>query len=109
MTPLGITFPRPRVIPAVVELLRDYRDVSDSVGGAIVTHTTRDGEYKIVVKQSTAAMSGLIRTVGNNFADEYLSGPAGQQKLQALFVTEQDQSLDDTHRLITNTNWLFLD
>jgi hypothetical protein len=109
VTPLGITFPRPRIVPAVVELLRDYQDVSDTVGGAMVTHSTRDGEYTIVVSQSTAAMSGLIRTVGNNFADAYLSGPAGQQKLQSLLVTERDQFLDDTRRLITNTNWLFLD
>ena len=92
VTPANLAFPRPKVLPAVLELLEDYREASTSLGGAIVHHRTQEGEYEVVATQSTAGMAALVRSVGNNVADKYLNNPTGQQKLQQLFSTELDRN-----------------
>ena len=109
VTPASLAFPRPKVLPAVLELLKDYRTESPKLGGAIVHHQTQAGEYDLVVTQSTAGMAKLVRSVGNNVADEYLNNPTGQQKLQQLLSTELDRKTEEGFRLMTNSNWMFLD
>ena len=108
VTPANLVFPRPKVLPAVLELLEDYREASPKLGGAIVHHRTQAGEYDLVVTQSTAGMAALVRSAGNNVADKYLNNPNGQQQLQQLLSTELDRNIDEGYRLITNSNWLFL-
>lgn len=109
VTPAKLTFPRPKVLPAVVELFKDYRRASTSLGGAIAHHRTQEGEYELVATQSTAGMAALVRSVGNNVADNYLNNPTGQQQLQQMFSTELDRNTEEGYRLITNSNWIFLD
>ena len=109
VTPAQLTFPRPKVLPAVLELLKDYRKSSPELGGAIVHHRTQEGEYDFTITQSTAGMAKLVRSVGNNVADEYLNNPQGQQRLQQLFETELDRNSYEGFRILTNSNWIFLD
>lgn len=108
LTPLGLAFPRPRIVPAAVQLLQDFRQISDAVGGSIVHHAVHDGRYEMVVVQSTAGLSKLIRSVGNRIADEYLHHPQGQQKIRQLFHNDLDDSLESEMPLLTNEFWGFL-
>jgi len=108
VTPIAVTYPRPKVLPAAVELLKDYRQVADAVGGAIVHQSTTDGRYECTVVQSTAGLSSLVRTLGNNVSEQYLKNRGAQQELESKIYNALDRESSTHERILTNENWFFL-
>lgn len=104
-TPVGLTYPRPKILPEFVSLLDDYRKVSDSVGGAAIYKRSRDGQFELVVVQSTAAMGALVKTVGNNIAVRYIQNREGQQRLRDLFRTPLDEVSRRDPAVLSNPFW----
>jgi hypothetical protein len=92
-------------MPEVVAVMKDYRDGSDSLGGSAVYQRTSDGQYELVLVQSTEALAALARTVGNNFFDRYLSGPEGSTRLQGLGLNPLDQQHKGHPTVLTNSQW----
>jgi hypothetical protein len=91
-TPLGVTYPRPKVMPELVSLLDEYKKVADGLGGAALYQQVTDGRYELTFDLSFSALAALTRTVGNAVATRYMQDPKGQTRLESLFQTDLDRS-----------------
>ncbi len=107
-TPVGLTYPRPKIIPEALVLLKDYRAAAESLGGSVVYQRAVDGQYDLVWVQSTEALATLVRTVGNNIVERYLSDAEGYAKLQRLALTPHDHEQGSHPAILTNTLWEML-
>lgn len=104
--PAAFVFPRPRVIPLVQELLKDYAAQADDVGGSAVYTKVGSETWEYSVRQSTAALTTLTKTVGNALFENYMGSPDWQQRLQQKVGAARDW--DDTvfnEVVIRNPRW----
>ncbi|MCE9548134.1 MAG: hypothetical protein K8T25_21890 [Planctomycetia bacterium] len=107
-TPVYLTLPRPKMMPEVAELFKDYRALADEQGGAVGYQRTRDGEFEVVLVQSTEALATLVRTVGDRVFEGYVQNPEGQAKLRKLLRTPLDETARRQAPVLVNPNWEFL-
>ena len=105
VTIAGLTYPRKKIATEAIKLFKEFDDTADQTGGAIAFEKTSDGRFDLTIVQSTSGISKLTRSVGNNIADQYLSHPDGQKRVQQLFQNEHDHAGDQI--LLENSMWNF--
>lgn len=105
VTPVGLAYPRPKLVPEIAVLLADHRAASETAGGALMFCHTATGRHDVTTVFSTAAASSLTRSVGNAIADRYMADPDAMDKLQSKLITELDRGAEDARPLISNDTW----
>ena len=88
--PGGLHYPRPLVMPKVKELFQDFLAAAAEVGGSASFMAVQPGELEISAVQSTEALALLVKTVINNFYNQYLLAPDGMQRLQSELTHPSD-------------------
>lgn len=78
---MAMPLPRPRLVPLLKELLADYSERAESLGGCLVTSRLVDGSWEWSMSQRWDAVTTLTRSFGNALAREYLSSDEGQLEL----------------------------
>jgi hypothetical protein len=106
---MPLMLPRPRVVPLVQTLLKDYAAVADSLGGSLVYTRVSDESFQFTVMQSTAALTTLTRTVGNALFENYLASQEQHAQLLRQISTARDgdvTAFDDV--VARNPQWAFI-
>jgi hypothetical protein len=78
---MAMPLPRPRLVPLLRELLADYSERAELLGGCLVTSRVVDGSWEWSMSQRWDALTTLTRSFGNALAGEYLSSAEGQREL----------------------------
>lgn len=86
----AFVFPRPRVIPLVQELLKDYAARADDIGGSTVYTRLGSETWEYSARQSTAALTTLTKTVGNALFENYLGSEDKHQRLKQRVSAARD-------------------
>ncbi|MBD3307673.1 hypothetical protein GF339_14655 [candidate division KSB3 bacterium] len=104
--PGGLYFPRPKVMPAVKGLFADFLEAASAIGGSVSFTAVQPGEFELSSVQSTEGLAVLVKTVGNNFYEQYMSSPEGMQLLQDTLLHPADfQALSD-EEIFVNPFWV---
>ena len=110
--PGNLSFPRPKVLPVLEELIADYEKDSHDVGG-LITYTRHDkGTCEYGIMHHTGALTSFLRKTGNTVARLYLKDPQGMQKLMGQVMSPLDMRSDDVKAgdiIARNPRWAFLD
>ena len=105
MLPGGLHYPRPKVLPQVQELFKDFLAAASDVGGSATFTAVQPGEFEISAVQSTEALALLIKTVVNNFYAQYMTSPEGMQRLQSTLMHPEDFQNKTAERIFMNPFW----
>jgi ankyrin repeat protein len=105
MLPGGLHYPRPTVMPKVKELFKDFLAAASDVGGSASFITVQQGEFELSSVQSTEAMALLVKTVVNNFYEQYMSSPDGLERLQNILKHPADFQKVTAEPLFVNPFW----
>jgi hypothetical protein len=109
LLPGGIAFPRERVTPLIQPLFADFAERADQVGGLLLYSRSSEGTCETSLIQSTEAVSYLVKSVGNAFAEQYGSDPSRHQEIQHKLVTDRDQDPKRFEQiLVKNPAWSFV-
>jgi len=101
--------PRPLLIPVIQELLTEYAQKADEVGGCLITTRVKDETWECSVSQRWDAVTTLTRTFGNALAEQYLSTPDGQQALAGKLSASRDWDAGVFDEVIArNPQWAFI-
>jgi hypothetical protein len=106
--PGNLRFPRPKVVPIVSALLKDFAAQADTHGGSVSYTRVADGEYEASVSMNTDALALLIKTTVNAAFETFVKDPAGQAKLRAAVSVPGDGRINHGEVLIYNPIWEFL-
>jgi hypothetical protein len=87
---LPLILPRPKVVPLVAGLLKDFAAQADSLGGSLVYTRISDESYQFSATQSTEAITTLIRTTGNALFENYLAYQEGPAQLMRKIGSPRD-------------------
>ena len=87
---LPLMLPRPKIVPLVADLLKDFAAEADSLGGSLVYTRVSDESFQFTAMQSTEALTTLTRTVGNALFDSYLASPDHRTQLMGKIVAQRD-------------------
>jgi hypothetical protein len=85
-----LRYPRPKVMPFVGGLLKDFLARSDAVGGALSYERVQDGRFESSVIFSTEALALLVKSTANAYFETYVNDPAGPAKLREALVAPGD-------------------
>ena len=107
LLPGGLVFPRPKIMPEVLALFKDYQAAASDLGGAALCTWVKDNEIDASLVQSTEAAAFLVRSVVNSFFERYINDPAGQGKLMTL-AGKPTKSPDELkgEEVLTNPLWM---
>ncbi|MDM8516451.1 hypothetical protein QUF76_09645 [Desulfobacterales bacterium HSG16] len=104
--PGGIHYPRPKIMPALTSLFDDFNKKADELGGGTFYTAVYPGEYEFSLIQSTEALALLVKSVANNFYEEYAGSSQGMKKLEQLLTHPKDgKQIDDPDVLLKNPLW----
>ncbi|NQV34215.1 MAG: hypothetical protein HQ515_16090 [Phycisphaeraceae bacterium] len=87
---LPLILPRPKVVPLVADLLKDFAVQADNLGGSLVYTRISDESYQFTAMQSTEALTTLTRTVGNALFEKYLASPDHRMQILGKVVAQRD-------------------
>jgi len=100
--PGGITYPRPKVAPAVVALLSDFRRKANSVGGIACYARAMPGCLELELVQSTESIGFLLKSSVNNFIRTYMKTPEGNEALGAILRGRYDAVVGESRVVLVN-------
>jgi hypothetical protein len=106
---VAMPLPRPRLVPVLRELLADYADRAESLGGCLVTSRVVDGSWEWRLSQRWDAVTTLTRSFGNALAREYLSSEEGQRELGRRLGHSRDGDTAAFDEVVArNPQWNFI-
>lgn len=110
LLPGRFIFPRPSVSGFLEETLRDFKDDETRQNGGLMSTTrVEDNMKQIQFTWNSAALSSLIRNVGNHLGKNYLS-KGGPALIKERLLTEKDASESIREELVArNPRWVMLD
>lgn len=74
----AFVLPRPRVVPLLRELLADYAQKADEVGGGLTYTRVHAETWEFTARQRWDALTTLTRSLGNALFERYLATPEAQ-------------------------------
>lgn len=104
----NLHYPRPKVMPLVNDLLKEFAARADQIGGSAQFVRVLPGKYEASAVQSTEALAFLVKTAVNRFFELHMADPAGLTRLQQSVLTPRDGQLRISEALVTNPLWEFL-
>lgn len=105
MLPGGLHYPRPKVMPKVKELFKDFLAAASDVGGSASFMAVQQAEFEISSVQSTEALALLGKTVVNNFYDQYMSSPEGMELLMTTLGHPADFQSFSEEEIFVHPFW----
>jgi hypothetical protein len=104
--PGGLYYPRPAVMPKMQELFKDFlAAAANIVGGSASFLSVQPGEVELSSVQSTEALALLVKTVVNNFYDQYMSSPEGMEQLKNTLTHPADFQDHSAEAIFQNPFW----
>ena len=104
--PGGLYYPRPTVMPTMQELFKDFlAAAANVVGGNASFLSVQPGEVELSSVQSTEALALLVKTVVNNFYDQYMSAPEGMEQLKNTLAHPEDFQDHSVEAIFQNPFW----
>ena len=103
--PGGLHYPRPSAMTIIQALLKDFSEGLDQVGGSLAYTAVRSGELESTILQRSDALALLVKTLGNNVFEKYLSTPDGMNLLLSQLMHPKDRVIGADTLLFTNALW----
>ena len=103
--PGGLHYPRTAIMPIVQELLNDFSEGLDQVGGSLEFNAVRAGEFESTALQRSDGLALLVKTLGNNVFEKYFSTPDGMNLLFSQLMHPKDRAVGADTLLFTNALW----
>lgn len=109
LLPGNLSFPRPKIAPAVMKLFAEFNRSAEDAGGFLCYTRVSEGQAEASFLGNTEGFSKLIKTVGNAVHDQYLQDPAQRAELQNLLITDRDKNQKRLNEVVLrNPSWEFL-
>jgi hypothetical protein len=77
-----LRYPRPKFVPIIANLLKDFVAKAEDVGGALAYERVQDGRLEGGAVISTEAIALLVKTTVNSVFENYVIPADGQAKLR---------------------------